>query len=173
MKFVPWVVSVVCLALLGWVWQDSQAKLAQKDAELVNMKQQYSELVADANVKIAAASSKAKQIAEEANNQIKQLADEANDKLQQANQREVPVSVGFRKALMSNGHVAMFTNTSAQSIAVVVEVSRASSGQTRSFDMTLDSGRKRELGEREGWAFVTGDTLTLSQPEHKSLIVKF
>jgi hypothetical protein len=55
----------------------------------------------------------------------------------------------------------------------VVEVSRASSGQSRSFDITLDSGRKRELGEREGWAFVAGDTLTITQPEHKSLIVKF
>lgn len=180
MKFVPWIISVACLGLLGWVWQDSQTKLEQKDAELAGLRQQYSELVTDANSKLEAAHGKVKQLTEEANeklrlanNQLKELAGEADEKIQQANQREVPVTVGFRKAMLSSGHVAAFTNTSGQSIAVVAEVRRASSGQSRSFDITLDPGRKKELGEREGWAFVAGDTITVNQPGHKSLTFNF
>lgn len=170
MKYLPWVISAVCLGVLGFTWQDSRTRLEQKDAELESLRGQYNLLVADANAKIEAANSKAKKIAEEANNLLKQQETEANEKLQQANLREAEVSVKFRKALLSSGHVAGFTNTSSQPVAIVAHVLRASTGQSRSFEMTLDPGRTKEVGEREGWAFLVGDKITVEQPDRKSLI---
>jgi len=106
-KQLPWAISAICVVLLGFVWHDSQTKIAQKDAELASMKQQYDQLVSDANTKLEAAHTKVKQLADEANARLKEQADDANEKLQQANQREVPVAVKFRKAMISNGHVAV------------------------------------------------------------------
>lgn len=68
---------------------------------------------------------------------------------------------------MSSGNVASFNNTAGQTIAVTINVNRAS-GQSRSFDVTLDTGMTKEIGEREGWAFIRGDTITVRQAEHKS-----
>ena len=170
MKQLPWAISAICVVLLGFVWHDSQTKIAQKDAELASMKQQYDQLVSDANTKLEAAHTKVKQLADEANARLKEQADDANEKLQQANQREVPVAVKFRKAMISNGHVAVISNTSSQTIAISIEIQRASSGQGRSIDLTIDPGRYKEFGEREGWAFVAGDSIKVNQPGFKSLI---
>ena len=79
-KYLPWFLSAVLTVLLGLSWQDSKQSLAQKDAELAALKQQYNQLVTDANSKVA-----------EANSKLHQLADEANKKLQLANQPEIPV----------------------------------------------------------------------------------
>ena len=152
-KYLPWLISAVLAILLALSWHDSQLKIAQKDSELVSLKQQINEL----NSKI-----------EEANNKYKQLGDEANKKLQIANQAEIQVSVTFRKALLSGGKVGRVTNLSNQIIAMTASVERPSSGKKNTFEMTLDPGQSREIGEREGWAFVPGDTITVSQPDHKS-----
>lgn len=150
-KSLPWLISVVLAVLLVWSWHTSQQKLMQKDAELTETKQQYNQLLTDANSKITL------------------LTEEANEKLHLANQPEIPVDVSFRKALLSSGDVASFRNRSSRSIAVTASIERPSSGQSRIFDLTLDPGHTKEIGEREGWAFVSGDTVTLTQPEHKSL----
>jgi hypothetical protein len=34
--------------------------------------------------------------------------------------------------------------------------------------VTLDAGRYKEIGGLEGWAFVQGDAVTISQGGHKS-----
>jgi hypothetical protein len=172
-KYLPWVLSAICMALLGFVWHDSQLKIEQKDAELASIKQQYDQLVADANSKLEAAHTKAQQIADAANARLTEQANDANEKLQQANQREVQVSVRFRKAMLSNGHVAVISNTSGQTIAISVDIQRSSSGQGRSVDLTIDPGRFKELGEREGWAFVSGDSIKVNQPGCKSLTYTF
>lgn len=144
-KYMPWALSAVLAVLWGLSWHDSKTTIEQKDAEIVILKQQYQQLVNDANNKLA----------------------EAQSRIQRANQPEVPVRVGFRKALMSSGNVAGFNNTSGQTIAISINVSR-SSGQSRSFEVTLDPGMTKEIGEREGWAFIPGDSITITQPGHKS-----
>jgi hypothetical protein len=155
-KYLPWVLSAVLAVLWGSSWSDSKTAIEKKDAEIATLQQQYQRLVNDANKQVA-----------EANTKIQQLADEANTKIQLANQPEIPVRVSFRKALLSSGNVASFNNISGQIIAVAINVSRAS-GQGNSFEMTLDPGMTKEIGEREGWAFIAGDTITVTQPEHKS-----
>lgn len=176
MKYLPWLVSVLLVALLAVLWNDSQSKLAQKDMELQGLKQQYDNLVTQSNNKIAEVTTKSKMqydaLVTEANAQNKQLTEDATTKLQLANQAEIQVRVGFRKAMLKSGLVAGFTNLSSQSIAVSVNVQRGSSGQSRNFELTLDPGKPKEIGEREGWAFIPGDSLTVSQPDHKSLSVQ-
>jgi hypothetical protein len=126
--------------------------------------------VNDTNNKVAEANSKTQQLETEASKKIAQLATEAKAQLQLANQPEIPMSIEFRKASLYSGNVAMLTNTSNQTIAVTVNVSRTSS-QNRSFDLTLDPKVKKEIGEREGWAFISGDTVLVKQEGHKSKTV--
>ena len=159
MKFAPWLLSAVLAIFLALNWQHSRAALEQKDAEVQSLKQQYNKLVSEANTKI-----------EEANVKVKQLADDANKKIEIASQREVQVRVSFRKALLSSGNVAAFTNLSGQTIAITADVERPASGQKRSFAITIDPGKTKEIGEREGWAFVPGDTVKVGQPDHKGLV---
>lgn len=175
-KTIPWLLSAGLAILLVVTWQDSQKTIAQKDVEIAALKQQHTLLVTDANSKLADANTKLYQLTDEAsskladaNTKLHQLTDEANNRIQLANQPEIPVRMTFRKALMGSGNVAGFGNMSGQTIAITANVERRSSGQNRSFYLTIDSGKTKEVGEREGWAFIAGDTITVSQPEHKSL----
>ena len=157
-KLAPWLLAIVSLGAAAYIWQDSRAHIERKDAEIAVLKSQLDKVLSEANTKIA-----------DANAKIKALAEEANQKIQVANLREVSVRIGFRKALLSSGNVAAFTNTSGQAIAIDAEIERPSSAQRRTFSLTLDPGQTKEIGEREGWAFLSRDIITVSQPDHKAL----
>lgn len=154
--------------------------IATKDAELQAANEKNSSLVAQASSqlraaddKINAANEKLQQVATEARTRIQALASEANEKLQAANQPEPTVLVSFRKAFLGSGGVATIKNTSSQPIAVSLVAERSSTSQRRPFDLTIDGGLVKEIGEREGWAFLAGDTLKVSQPGHKPLSFAF
>lgn len=150
-KTAPWLLVLLSLGVAAFIWHDSRAHIERKDAEIAALKGQLDKVLSEANAK------------------YKALAEEANQKIQVASLREVSVRIGFRKALLSSGNVAVFTNTSGQAIAIDAEIERPSSAQRRTFLLTLDPGQAKEIGEREGWAFLSRDTITVSQPEHKPL----
>lgn len=99
----PWVLSVVLAIWLAVNWQQSRvaleqkdtdlqksrAALAQEDADLQNLRQQYDKLYTEANAKV-------KQLAEG----TQKLAEDARKQIALANEREVQVRVGFRKAML-------------------------------------------------------------------------
>ncbi len=89
-----------------------------------------------------------------------------------ANQPEVSVTVTFRKALFGSGSVAAITNISTESIPVAVISSRPSMNQQQRFDLVIDPNRFKEIGDREGWAFIPGDVIKISQPDHKPRAVR-
>lgn len=153
-RSLPWGISIILAILLGLLWYEAKQNLAQKDAELAELQGRYAQLAVDANSKIA------------------QLTQQANEKIRLANQPEIPIRVSFRKAWLASGNVAGFHNLSAQTVAVVANVERPLSGQGRAFTLAIDPGVTKEIGEVEGWAFVPGDSITLTQPEHKSLLVR-
>jgi hypothetical protein len=157
-KFAPWLVAIVSLCVAAFIWQDSRARLKENDSEIAALKSQLGIVLLEANAKIA-----------EANAKCKTLVEDANKIIQAANLKEVSVHIGFRKALLSSGNVAAFTNTSGQTIAISVEIERPSSVQRRTFSLTLDPGQTKEIGERDGWAFISQDIIIISQPEHKAL----
>jgi predicted phage tail protein len=172
-KYLPWGLSILLAISLGGVWVSSSQTIAQKDAEIAALQKQNVELVNESNTKLGKlqeeANEKLKQLAEVATSKVQQLADEANSKLQAANQPEVEVLVGFRKAMVSSGKVATIKNAAGQSIAITVNIERPSSGGSRTYELTLDSGQVKEIGEREGWAFIPGDRMIISQAGHKSM----
>lgn len=166
---VPWAVagSIGIAAFAIWMSMHStilakDAVIREKEAQIATLRDQQSKTVEEANRRL-------KSLAEEADSRVRSLADQATQKLQVANQPEVPVQVGFRKALVHAGNVLLLRTTAGSAIAVLAEIERPGTSTSRSYQITLDPGRVRELGEREGWAFVSGDTIRISHPEHKSL----
>lgn len=91
--------------------------------------------------------------------------------LEAARLPEPNVQVTLRKGFVTTGNVAGFKNTSNQIIAITAELERLSSSLKKSFAITLDPGQVREMGGLEGWAFVPGDKIKISQPGHKQLVV--
>jgi hypothetical protein len=161
----PWAAAAVLAVALAGTWvskqsaivslegqvRDRDARLQQKDAEISTLKERHSKTV------------------DEANSRLRALADEANQKLTLAQQPEVQVQAGFRKAMLHSGKVFLLRSTAPGSVAVTVDVERPGTGTSRSFDITLDAGQVKEIGELEGWAFVSGDTIKVSRPDHKPL----
>jgi hypothetical protein len=158
LKFIPWVLVIVISLAFFVVWSQMNARLDQQNAELADLKAKYEQVVAEANQKI-----------QDANHRLEAVAQEADEKIRLAQLPEVEVTLGFRKALFSSGNVAVIKNTSGESIALTAVASRPGSDYKKAFEITVDSGQTREIGEQEGWAFVKGDAISLSQAEHKSL----
>ena len=193
-KILPWVVAAALAVALLVVSVHYNAVVAAKDAELqaVNAvvaakgaelqaaNDKISSLVAQAdaqlkaaNERVSAANEKLQQVATEARTRIQAVAAEANERLQAANQPEPTVLVSFRKAFLGSGSVATIRNTSSQPISVSLVAERAATSQRRPFELIIDGGLVKEIGEREGWAFLAGDTLKVSQPGHKPVSFNF
>ena len=174
-KILPWILAAILAAASVALHFYYKGIVEAKDAEIRSVTDKYNELVVDANTKLKAAgdqikgaNTRAEQIASEANSKIQAFATEANDKLQAANLPEVTVSLSFRKAILGNGSVAMIKNTSPQAASISLAFLRTSTNQQKTIDTVIDSSKTKEIGEREGWAFLQGDTIQVSQPGHKT-----
>ncbi len=84
---------------------------------------------------------------------------------------EMPVKIGFRKAILGDGFVAVLQNTSTKTLSVDVKCTDATTARSREFRVVMDGfdpGRHvggyptKEIGHQEGWAFASGDKLQLS-----------
>ena len=175
-KIIPWILSTILALVAAGIYFQGKTTVEAKDAEIrilteknVNLITAANSRLSEAEQKINEVDSRAQQIAAEANRKIQALATEANEKIQVASQPEATVAVSFRKALLGNGNVAMLKNTSPQSTPLTLQFIRASTNQQRTMQIVVDQGRSFEIGEREGWAFLPGDEIQVSQPGHKSM----
>lgn len=166
-KYVPWAICAVLVILLGFVY-------FSKNAEIESLQSQYDMLVAESNKKIDEANQQRQQLIneankklEEANQQQQQLVNKATELLAAASLPEATVTVGFRPAMLGSGFVARITNTSGISTPFSIEINRSSTGNSRNYERVLNGGSFIEIGHREGWAFVSGDSITINQPNHK------
>lgn len=155
MKKLPWIVSAVLLVFLLLIFKSKNEEITGLNAQNYSLSQQvkfatekYEKLVAQSN----------------------KVVEDANMKISAASLPEVTADLSFRSALMGSGLVARITNSSGVSAPFTVEANRPSTGQSKSFDVVLDSGGVSEIGHSEGWSFIDGDTVTVSQPGHKSRI---
>lgn len=181
-KFIPWILLVILGGIFGYTWKSMDSEIEKKTIELADIKGKYDQLVSESNVKlklaeqeksrlVAEASKEKINLVTQAEQEKSKLIAEANEKLQLASQPEVQIQIGFRKALLNSGNVAVLKSRARESIAITLEVTRPSSGSRRSFELILDSNQVKEIGAREGWAFVAGDMLRVSQSNHKAVEV--
>ncbi|MBS0395766.1 MAG: hypothetical protein JSR54_14185, partial [Proteobacteria bacterium] len=79
--------------------------------------------------------------------------------------RQLPVEVSFR---VTDGQlVATFENHSTRAIDVVVEPRRARTGEYGRIELTLPEQGTATVGERQGWSFRSGDTLTVLSGDYR------
>jgi hypothetical protein len=92
--------------------------------------------------------------------------------LYEASLPEVRVSVLFGNPAphsRETGSVAWIHNMNGSSADLTVDVTRPSSGASRSFSFVLAGGAEKKVGQNEGWAFLSGDMITVRRAGHKSL----
>ncbi len=74
--------------------------------------------------------------------------------------RTLPVEVRFRLGEPGTGVVAHFVNPSTAPLRLV-EPSRPRRGDYGQVELTIDADDSAELAEKQGWAFRSGETLTV------------
>ena len=84
----------------------------------------------------------------------------------------MPIEVTYRKALLGDGLVTSFKNTSNRFLAVSAALSNPSLHQNKNFRIDLAPGQTREIGHMEGWAFSAGDTIFITHNEYRGIEVK-
>jgi len=81
--------------------------------------------------------------------------------------RTLPVDVTFHVGDPGTGFVAHFDNTSTATIRLTVEPRRARTGEYGRLELTIPPDSAAELSEKQGWAFHSGDTLTVSSGDFR------
>ena len=81
--------------------------------------------------------------------------------------RTLPVEVSFHVGEPGTGFVAHFENTSTATMRLTVEPRRARTGEYGRVELTIPADSSAELSEKQGWAFHSGDTLTVSSGDFR------
>ena len=80
---------------------------------------------------------------------------------------EMPIQVTYREALMGSGLVSSFKNTSNRHLSVLVALENPSMNQSKSIRLDLAPGQVTEIGHMEGWAFSSGDKISVTHNEYR------
>lgn len=78
----------------------------------------------------------------------------------------LPILVTYRKSLMGNGYVGVFTNQSDRLLAILITAYNPSFGRKQSFRLDIPPNQSREIGHLEGWSFVSGDQIIVAHAEY-------
>jgi hypothetical protein len=81
--------------------------------------------------------------------------------------RTLPVEVSFRVGDPGTGFVAHFENQSTATLRLSVEPRRARTGEYGRLELTIPAESSAELAEKQGWAFRSGDTLTVTSGDFR------
>ena len=85
------------------------------------------------------------------------------------NTPEVPVTVSYRQAFAGPGLVAVFRNNSLKTLSVLATFFNPTTGQQRSSQLTITPQGVAEVGHAEGWAFASGDKITLKSADYREV----
>ncbi len=81
--------------------------------------------------------------------------------------KTLPVEVSFHVGDPGTGFVAHFDNTSTAPMRLTVEPRRARTGEYGRLEVTILPDGSAELAEKQGWAFRSGDTLTVTSGDFR------
>jgi uncharacterized membrane-anchored protein YhcB (DUF1043 family) len=73
----------------------------------------------------------------------------------------VPIRIEVRRSAMGRGLVAMFTNTSARQLPVMLATHNPTTGVAKEKSLQIAPGKKVEIGYLEGIQFASGDEVVL------------
>jgi hypothetical protein len=90
-------------------------------------------------------------------------------KLQLAKKPAMPVKIGFRKALMGAGYVAVLNTTIKQDFPVVVIFKSKSLGTTNKFQVNLSQSTPSEIGHLQGATIFPGDEIFVENTQFESI----
>lgn len=85
---------------------------------------------------------------------------------------ELPIEVGYREALLGSGLVGEFKNTSNKHLSVRVTMENPTMNSKKTVRLDIAPNELREIGHMEGWAFASGDVITISHDGYKNLKIK-
>ena len=145
-----WVVAAIIL-VLSWVQHNGQA------AQIADLLKQSEQTKAALEITRATADG------------LKSENARLQEELDQANRPQAEALVSFIKPVFGNGYYARIVNTGSSTSQYSARISRPSTGAGKTWTLTIDSGRFTDIGEQEGWAFISGDTITITQNNHKSM----
>jgi hypothetical protein len=93
--------------------------------------------------------------------------------------REMAIAVTFRKAIFGSGYVLGIQNKTTKPLALNVTVTDATRQRNMHFRVVANGGSAqganftaapaKEIGHREGWAFVSGDTVDVGCADYDSI----
>jgi septal ring factor EnvC (AmiA/AmiB activator) len=81
----------------------------------------------------------------------------------------VPVRIQMRPSAMGRGLVAMFTNTSARQLSLLMAARNPTTQAVNQLSLQVAPGTKVEIGFREGFQFASGDQLMLRSAGYDDL----
>jgi septal ring factor EnvC (AmiA/AmiB activator) len=81
----------------------------------------------------------------------------------------VPIRIQMRPSALSRGLVAMFTNTSARHLSVLMATRNPTTQVVKQLSLQVVPGSKVEIGFREGVQFASGDQLILRSAGYEEL----
>ena len=93
----------------------------------------------------------------------------AQDAVKQITKDPIPVQVTLRGALLGDGQVARFISESPNKIVLAATFRRRASAEVSRRPIEIEANGEVEIGWAEGWAFMSGDEITL---EHESFATK-
>jgi hypothetical protein len=96
-----------------------------------------------------------------------QAHNEATAKLTAEARPDLPVSLSFRRALLSAGLVGVFRNTSANELEFTLDLDSAATGRHVRKAVVLNPNSVLEIGAQQGWAFALGQRVTLNNPAYR------
>ena len=181
-KFIPIATSAVlaiALAAISFLLYQSNRDLETQKATIISLQAELAkeaaraaELKSDLNsVRTSAQllAEKSNQLEttivskEQALTQEKMKAESAQAALEKEKARPpaLEVRIEMRNSQMKRGLVAKLSNTSSKQLTVIVTTWNPTTRQQGRFDRLIAPGTTIEIGHREGWAFASGDRLTL------------
>lgn len=93
----------------------------------------------------------------------------AQKQLHAESRPDLPVVLGFRDTLLGGGKVATIRNLSGSTLEIIVEAQSPVTGAHFRRSFVISPKGQVQIGKLQGWPFAPGQTITLSNPNYRSL----
>jgi len=139
---IAWVVALVAIGLAGFEYQ----KQTNTSAMLKDTAEQLAALQGDLNgaqVELA----------------------RTTDRLNELQQRNLPITLIFRRAANGNGLMTTFRNNTPAALLVSVLMTNPVNHHSREANLSIPANGIQSIGDAEGWSFEPGHRIRLSTAE--------